>query len=74
MASSQNESVSDNAKYTSSQVDLVSTKITVGRHWSAVEKILLVLLMIFFVGFIIFVALYANERSDDSDSVKKGKN
>ncbi|XP_028393763.1 endothelin-converting enzyme homolog isoform X2 [Dendronephthya gigantea] len=73
MASSQSENASKNAKYTSSQAELVDTKITGGRYWSSLEKILLVLVMIFFVGFIIFVALYASKLSDDDDSTTSVK-
>ena len=52
-----------------SQVTLVHTESGgKNRHWSVFEKVLLALVLIFFVGFIVFVALYANKLSDDNSS------
>jgi hypothetical protein len=55
-----------------SQVNLVQPNGKAGdRRWSVFEKVLLVLVLIFFIGFIVFVALYASELSNDDDKSEK---
>ena len=66
---SQRENGSELKVAHASQVTLVHTKSGgKNRHWSVFEKVLLALVLIFFVGFIVFVALYANKLSDDNNS------
>ena len=60
-----------------SQATLVHTKGNSSRPWSVLEKVLLALVLIFFLAFVVFVALYADKLSEDDegDKVKtmKGK-
>ena len=62
-----------------SQITLVHPNGIGDRRWSVFEKVLLALALIFFVGFVVFVALYASELSSDEDkngttTKAKGKN
>ncbi len=75
-ASSQKENGSQKAINTNiSQVNLVRPKSSGVRHWSVFEKVLVALALIFFVGFVVFVALYVAKLSDDgkNDKISTGK-
>lgn len=71
---SQKENDSEKASYThTSQITLVQPKSSDGRHWSVFEKVLLALVLLFFVGFLIFVVLYATTEAATTTKEAKGK-
>ncbi|CAB3992484.1 endothelin-converting enzyme homolog isoform X1, partial [Paramuricea clavata] len=71
---SQKENGSKKATYNhTSQITLVQPKSSDGRHWSVFEKVLLALVLLFFVGFLIFVVLYATTEAATTTKEAKDK-